>query len=177
MSNFCCEFRNDEVVFLKCTECVGARIKFSVTMPYILVDTYRRFRETCCLYCKGSLSFSLNSLRRENVKRHANWNLTLFITGLLACSFNRQLGTQRCVYLPCLLCSFVKNVKTTHKKRHIWQLYVCQGLLVVDCQLISFTFSGIFLLSCLRRLLVNACSCVAYSIVYCNTVYRAFWVP
>jgi hypothetical protein len=39
VSSFCCVFRNDEVTFGKCIECVGARIKFSVTMPYILICT------------------------------------------------------------------------------------------------------------------------------------------
>ena len=42
---------------------------------------------------------------------------------------------------------------------------------MLDCELISFAFSGIFMLSYLRRLLVNAFSCVADSIVYCNTQY------
>jgi len=82
---------------------VGARIKFSVTMPYILVDMYRHFREICCLHCGSCLSFRLHVHRRENVKRHANWILTLFITGLLAGSFNRQLDTEGYVHLPCLL--------------------------------------------------------------------------
>ena len=147
LNNFCCEFRNDEVVFVKCIECLGTRIKFSVTVPYVLVDMYRRFREICCLHCTGSLSFSLHSHRRENVKRHANWILTLFITGLLTCSFKLTgRNWKMCISLA-LACSFVENVKTTHKKRHIWQLHVCQCLLVLDCELIPFAFSGIFMVS------------------------------